>query len=144
MPRWSDLPDATAERDEAGFTLLEFIAAFTIFSIFLAVTMAALSFAMRADNAIEFTNAAMSLAEAKIASAGSEFPLRPGSTQSVRSNELAWRASISPYGRTEREASVQVEAYWVEVTVSSPKNGRALSLATLKIVPASGAPESNR
>ena len=131
-------------RSEAGFTLLEFLAAFTIFSMFLTLTMGALSFAMRADSTVEFRTAAIALAEAKIASAGSEYPLRSGVTQSTVSNELLTRTTVSLYGQAGREIGVQIDAYWVEVTVSSPKTAQALSLATIKIAPGSGAREPNR
>jgi general secretion pathway protein I len=145
MRRWNDRrPHAdSARRRQAGYALLEFVVAFTILSVFLATILAALSVALRSDKQAEFAMTAVSIAKSRLAAAGVEFPLRPGTTGSTLDNGYAWRATMRPYAAAVLETGLRIEGYWIEVTVSSHA-GRSLSLSAVKITAAPVASEVRR
>jgi type II secretory pathway pseudopilin PulG len=124
-------------RTEAGFTLLEFLVAFTLLTVVLTSLLAALFVAMRGDNQAAFVTLASSLARSKLAAAGVDFPLRPGATSAAFENGYVWQAVVQPYGTIEVGSGRRIDGFWVEVTIADPRsNGRrSLSLSSLEIVP---------
>jgi general secretion pathway protein I len=121
---------------EAGFTLLEFLVAFALLTLFLGAALAGLSVAVRGDRQANFLTQATMLAQTKLASAGVEYPIGPGRIGGEFPNGYVWQADMRRYGPAPRRNS-PAEGYWVEVTVADPRsNGsRAVSLATVVLVP---------
>ena len=125
---------------EAGYTLLEFLVAFAILVVVLAALLTAFAVAMRGDRQASFLTFATLLARSKLASAGQDFPLRPGTTAARFDNGYEWRAVVRSYGSVRLGENRQVESLWVDVTVSDPaSNGtRSVTLSSLEIAPRSG------
>jgi type II secretory pathway pseudopilin PulG len=122
---------------EAGFTLLEFLVAFTLLTVVLASLLAALFVAVRGDSQAAFVTLASSLARSKLAAAGVDFPLRPGVTSAAFENGYVWQAVVRPYGTIDIGSGRRIDGFWIEVTIADPRsNGRrSLSLSSLEIVP---------
>lgn len=128
------------DRAQAGYTLLEFLVAFAILVVVLASLLTAFAVAMRGDRQASFLTFATLLARSKLASAGQDFPLRPGTTAARFDNGYEWRAVVRSYGAVRLGENRQVESLWVDVTVSDPaSNGsRSVTLSSLEIAPRSG------
>jgi general secretion pathway protein I len=127
---------STPSDREAGFTLLEFLVAFALLTLFLGAALAGVAVAVRGDRQANFLTQATMLAQTKLASAGVEYPLGSGRTGGELSNGYVWQADMRRYGPVRSRGS-PAEGYWVEVTVADPRsNGsRAVSLATVVLVP---------
>jgi len=125
-----------AKSGEAGFTLLEFLVAFAILTLFLGAALAGVAVAIHGDRQASFLTQATLLAQAKLASAGVDFPLDSGSVRGDLPNGYIWRADIRPYSPSPRHDS-PTEGYWVEVTVGDPRShgSRTVTLATLVLAP---------
>ncbi len=122
------------DRAEEGFTLLEFLAAFTILVLFLASCLMAIAVAMRSDQQAAFLTLGSILAKSKLAAAGVDFPLQPGVASGQFANGYSWRAEVRNLSTISLDDERQVAGHWVEVTVSDPRFGaRTLSLASIEI-----------
>ncbi|KFC69668.1 General secretion pathway protein I [Bosea sp. LC85] len=132
--------EGASDNAQAGYTLLEFLVAFAILVVVLASLLTAFAVAMRGDRQASFLTFATLLARSKLASAGQDFPLRPGTTAARFDNGYEWRAVVRSYGSVRLGESRQAESLWVDVTVSDPaSNGsRSLTLSSLEIAPRSG------
>jgi type II secretory pathway pseudopilin PulG len=119
---------------EAGYTLLEFLVAFTILTACLAAFLSALAVALRGDQQATFLTIASVLAKTKLAGAGADFPLRAGETSNVFPNGFAWRAVVRNHAALEVGQDELIAVFWVEVTVSDPRsnNSRSFSLSSLE------------
>lgn len=124
---------ATRRRAQDGFTLLEFLVAFTVLSLFLTAGLAAVAVALRGDRQAEFLTRATPLARAKLVAAGIDFPLRAGVVTGAFGNGYLWRAEVRSYRSVPLNKAGALHAYWVEVTVAEPSGtaGRSLSLETI-------------
>lgn len=125
--------NVTRRRAQDGFTLVEFLVAFTVLSLFLTAGLAAVAVALRGDQQAAFVTRATPLARAKLAAAGIDFPLRAGVVMGSFGNGYLWRAEVRSYRSAALNRVASIHAYWVEVTVAEPPGtaGRALSLATI-------------
>ncbi|MGF9759496.1 prepilin-type N-terminal cleavage/methylation domain-containing protein [Microvirga sp. 0TCS3.31] len=127
--------NASRRRTQDGYTLLEFLVAFTVLSLFLTAGLAAVAVALRGDQQAAFVTRATPLARAKLAAAGIDFPLRAGVVTGSFGNGYLWQAEVRNYRSAPLNKTASVHAYWVEVTVAEPSgtSGRALSLATIAL-----------
>ena len=133
-PRRHRIRAVRGRRRQAGFTALEFLAAFTVLSLFLTAGIAAVGVALRGDQQATFATLATALARAKLAAAGVDYPLRPGVVTGVFTNGYRWRAEVRPFRSVATSESTWIRAFWVEVTViSNPQ--RSLSLASVTLAP---------
>jgi general secretion pathway protein I len=124
-----------ADHTEAGFTLLEFLVAFAVLTLFLGVGLAGTAVAMRGDGQANFLTRATVIARNKLAAAGVDFPLRPGRAGGALPNGYVWAADMRRYGPEGK--GLAMRGYWVEVTVADPRNngGRKVSLTTVALAP---------
>ena len=122
------------QREEAGFTLVETLAAFTVLTLVLVVLLGGLSQMASRGRDAEVLREALRLAKAKLDGIGITEPLAPGESAGRFENGFEWRLRI-------REAPKASNAHFagasVEIAVSGPANGvrmpPALSLVTFKI-----------
>jgi type II secretory pathway pseudopilin PulG len=137
-PCSSHANEATGD-SQAGYALLEFLVAFTILVVVLASLLAALSVSVRSDHQAIFLTRATILAKSKLAAAGQDFPLRPGTSAGSFGNGWEWRAVLRSNGGAPGE-SQRVDSLWVEVTVSDGRgNGsQSMTLQSIEIVPRRG------
>lgn len=139
MSSLTNRPIRAARRNgaQAGFILLEFLVAFAILTIFLASILAALAVAVRGDRQATFLTRATLLAKSKLAAAGVDYPLRPGTTTADVDNGYEWRAVVRNFSAGAASQDQVIVGLWVEVTVSDPRsNGsRSLTLSSVEIVP---------
>ncbi|AWN43730.1 hypothetical protein [Methylobacterium durans] len=118
---------------EGGFTLLEFLAAFAILTLFLSAILAALAVAIRGDHQAAFLTLGSALAKGRLAAAGIDYPLRPGTTGGVLPNGYLWQAEIGRYARVPLGQDRSAAGYRVAVTVAEPpeRGGRSLTLRSI-------------
>lgn len=123
-----------AESDDAGFILLEFVVAFGVLTLFLSSALAGFAVAMQGDRQSIFLIRATMIAQSKLASAGIDHPLRPGTESGRLSNGYTWHIHVRQYGPVHKPGPA-VHGYWVEVTVTDPssKGRRALSFAKVAL-----------
>lgn len=118
----------------AAFTLFEFLVAFTIFAIFLAAILAALSVALRSDDQMAFLTLATRMAKSKLASAAVDGPLRTGVTNGIAEGGFRWQKTVRPYRQASIGPGQLITGYWVDVTVSDPRNARrSVTLSGIEI-----------
>jgi hypothetical protein len=122
-------------RQQAGYTALEFLAAFTVLVLFLTAGLTAVGVAIRSDHQASFLTTATALARSKLAAAGIDFPLRPGVVSGNFDNGYSWRAEVRRYRTVGHSEQDVTNAFWVEVTVAPPSsNGRRfLSLGSIEL-----------
>jgi len=127
---------------EAGFTLVEVIAAFAILALAFSVLLAVISDGLRRSAQAEIEAEAASLAQALLAQAGTEAALQPGERAGEPGNGLRWRLRMEPYGDAGDTRQRPVAAYHVtaEVFWRDGLQERSLALTTLRL----GAPEPTR
>ncbi len=119
---------------ESGFTLLEFLIAFAILTLFLTSGLMAVAVAIQSDRQASFLTITSMLAKSKLAAAGIDFPLRPGSTSGRFENGYAWEARVRNYRSVALDKDRHVLGFWVEVTVHEPRaGGRSFSLGSIEI-----------
>jgi general secretion pathway protein I len=119
---------------ESGFTLLEFLIAFAILTLFLTSGLMAVAVAIQGDRQASFLTIASMLAKSKLVAAGIDFPLRPGSTSGRFENGYAWEATVRNYRSIAIDKDRYVLGFWVEVTVHEPRaSGRSFSLGSIEI-----------
>jgi type II secretory pathway pseudopilin PulG len=102
----------------AGFTLLEFLVAFTMVSLFLSAVLAGLMVATRRDTQASFQSRATRLATVRLAIAEAEYG--PGTASGRSTDGLAWTTRVQSYGRVPLDGDRSANGYWVEVTVADP------------------------
>jgi type II secretory pathway pseudopilin PulG len=136
MPSSSaDQPKPVSPSPEAAYTVLELLVSLALLVLFLGAGLTGLSVALRADRQATFLTQATLLGQTKLAAAGVDFPLRPGTTARNLENGLAWWAEV----RLQRTARLTdggvVRSYKVRITVADPSapNGRAVSFTTVAL-----------
>lgn len=139
--RWLRIPGRALGRlftEEAGFTLVETLAAFTILALVLIVLLAGLSPVTRGGRDAEAMREALRLARSKLDGLGVTEPLAPGESTGRFGNGFEWHLQIR---EVRKGANVYVMGASAEITVSAPADGvrvpHAVSLVTLKLVGAS-------
>jgi hypothetical protein len=122
------------QREEAGFTLVETLAAFTVLTLILVVLLGGLSQMASRGRDAEVMREALRLAKAKLDGIGITEPLSPGESAGRFENGFEWRLRIREAAKV---PNVHFAAATVELAVSGPANGvrmpPALSLVTLKL-----------
>lgn len=129
----------SSPRADAGFALLEFLIAFAILTLFLSAFLTGIAVALRGDRQAHFITRATMIAQTKLAAAGAEYSLRPGSIGGVEPGGYRWRVEIQPYSQRPQTTG-PFSAYWLAATVVDPlSNGtRSLTMGTMLLVPGSG------
>ena len=123
-----------SNHDDAGFTLVETLAAFTALTLVLIVLLAGLSHVARGSRDAEAMREALQLAQSKLDGLGITEPLIPGETTGRFGNGFEWRLRIR---EVRKGANVYVMGASAEITVSAPADGiqvpPAVSLVTFKL-----------
>jgi type II secretory pathway pseudopilin PulG len=110
---------------QAGFTLLEFLVAFTMLVLFVSSILMGVAIALRGDEQAAFLVLATAQAKSKLSAITVEPSLRPGVTTGRFDNQLEWRVTVRPYGLVQVTQNRGLQGYWVEIAVSDPaRHGR--------------------
>ena len=122
---------------EAGFALVEFVAAFAILTLVVAGAMAGAAAALRADRQALFLVDAAGRAETRLAAARVETALAAGTTGGVDADGWAWRREVLAHRATPLDEGRRLVAWRVRVTVAEPeaRGGRRLTLETIALGP---------
>ena len=135
---------------EAGFTLVETLAAFAILMLVLSALFIAATGAIKANARAGFVRTAMRLGQSQLALAGVTGPLVPGEMAGRFENGYVWRQKVSGYrgeiggaaGGGGSGASIgAAPLYWVELSIrpSANADARAASFELVTVKPARGA-----
>ncbi len=134
-----------------GFSLLEVLVAFTLFSVALGVMMQIFSRGVNgASLADHYAKAAM-YAESKLAAIGLEEALKEGTTSGKFDDDYAWQVTVKPYvdpaPRDQQALDFEKQhfsqLYEIETRVtfaSDDRKERVVTLSTLQIAPRIGGP----
>ena len=133
---------SAAAGNDQGFTLMETIVALVVFAgVFVALERGT-TLGFRGIRAVQHHQAALTLARAKLASAGVESTISGDSEDTGNDQGRQWSVSVRKYDppdATQRENPVA--AYWVTVTVSwRERPAGVLQTIELKTVKLSAAP----
>jgi general secretion pathway protein I len=122
---------------EAGFTLLEIVAALAILSLSLSVLFGLLSDGLRRTGQAGAVAEATSHAQSLLARVGTELPIQSGVTLGEFSNGVRWRLQMEPYGDAAERRAWPVDAYAIsaEVAWGDGRDGRSVALTTLRLAP---------
>jgi general secretion pathway protein I len=120
-------------RGQAGFTLIEVLAALTILAVVLGVGYRILGDGLAGIRQAELRAGALAIAEAQMAALGVERVLEPGRWEG-EGEGYRWTLTITPRidPPFDAAASVGMAAFRVEVAVTDPR-GAILSLATTRL-----------
>lgn len=135
-------------RRQAGFTLLEVIAAAVIFALVFATTLQIISGSLRnVSRSADYTEAAL-WAESRLVSLGIDPPLEEGRHRGRFNDEYEWEMEIVrfeveadeanadlsiPHDPTSFEQLTPVDLYLVDLTVTWGEDGRrGMTLSTLR------------
>jgi general secretion pathway protein I len=121
--------------NEAGFTLVEVIAAFAILALAFSILLATISDGIRRTAQAETEADAASLAQALLALAGTEAPLRGEERAGQDDKGLRWRLRAEPYVEAGEPPQGRIGAYRVtaEVFWRDGREERWVALSTLRV-----------
>jgi general secretion pathway protein I len=132
---WSDRRQLAVR--QSGYTLIEVLVAFMILALALTVLMRIFSGGLRNVSVSSDYAIATVIAEARLAAAGIDVPLRPGETSGTEGERFEWTVSVQDYQPWPgyRSAAKGVDAYRVTVTVEWPNgnNTRSVGLSTVRL-----------
>jgi prepilin-type N-terminal cleavage/methylation domain-containing protein len=123
----------------AGFSLIEVLVALVIVGLALATAAGVFRTGLLGHEVAVGVDAALALADEKIASAGVTEPLRPGRSAGVFGNRFQWQVSIEPYQEKSNtlfdQPSSDLQLYRIAVTVTwrDGRRERQLALDTLRL-----------
>jgi general secretion pathway protein I len=136
------LPSSPEHQHQGGFSLIEAIVALAIVGLALAAIAGVFSTGLRGHETAEGVDAALALAESKLAEAEAIATLRPGRSEGVFGGRYEWRLVVAPYqdeaaGPVDRIAK-SLRLYRIEATAAwnDGHNRRQISLATMRLAPA--------
>jgi general secretion pathway protein I len=120
---------------EAGFTVVEVVAALTILAIALGVLLNIMSNSLRQTGRAQTIAEAGALARSLLAKIGTEFPLRDGQITGQADRGFRWQVHIAPYGNgtDRREWPVAAHQVLAEVSWRDGLEERSLALTTLRL-----------
>lgn len=135
------MPGTAPEREseqrggEAGFTVVEVVAALTILAIALGVLLNVMSNSLRQTGRAETVAEAGSLARSLLARTGTELPLRDGLITGQADGGFRWQVRIAPYGDGADQRAWPVAAHQVlaEVSWRDGLQERSIVLTTLRL-----------
>lgn len=115
-------------RRQAGFTLIEILAAFLIFALSFAVIMQIMSSSLRNTRiAGDLTQAALH-AQSKMDMLGIDAPVEEGSASGEFDQRYRWDLQIEPYNIADERGidpeTIPVDMFWVALTVYWQKGAR--------------------
>ena len=120
---------------DAGFTLVETLAAFTVLTLVLIVLLGDLSGVVGRGGEAEARREALRLAQSKLDGLGVTEPISPGEHTGRFDNGFEWLLRI---GDLRGAATADLAGAWVEITVAARPGGTrsspAVSLVTFKLV----------
>lgn len=127
----------SGERD-SGFTLIEVLVSFAILVAAVSLLQGGFGGGWRGIRAADLETEALEIAKAKLATAGIEEVLEPGTSEGDAGGGFTWRSVIEPYGAASSGDSGKVpRGYWTTVQVrwndGRARDERQISLTTLKI-----------
>jgi general secretion pathway protein I len=128
-------------RGSGGFSLVEVLVALVITGLALAAAAGVFRTGLLGHEAAAGADAALALAEEKIAAAGITEPLRPGRSAGLFGDRFQWQVSIEPYQQKSSADSDQplpgLQLYRVAVTVAwrDGHRQRQMALDTLRLGP---------
>lgn len=135
----------TAERPavstgDAGFTVVEVIAALAILSLSLTVLFSTMSDGIHRQQRAKTLTEASALAQSLLARVGTELPLTPGAAKGDSANGFRWEIQVTPYGNADDAQEWPVAAYKVGVMVFAPSRSErpAANLTTIRLAPKGG------
>jgi len=125
--------------DNAGFTLLEFLVAFTIAVMLLFTFYRLMGGDLKDSAAADAVTRATLLAQSKMEAIGVTEPLAPGIARGRIDDDFSWRVEVAPWasdgGQASRPSRPTPKGYEVRVTVSwhDGENQRSVSLDSLRL-----------
>jgi general secretion pathway protein I len=122
---------------EAGFTVVEVVAALTILAVALGVLLNIMSNSLRQIGRAETVTEAGALARSLLAKIGTELPLRDGQITGQADHGLRWQVHIEPFGDAgdRREWPVVAHHVLAEVLWRDGLQQRSIVLTTLRLGP---------
>ena len=126
--------------DEAGFTIVEVIAALAILSLSLTLLFSTMSEGIHRQQRAKTLTQASALAQSLLARVGTELPLAAGATKGDFANGFRWEMQVTPFGNASDAQEWPVAAYKVAVMVFplSRSQEPAASLTTIRLAPKGG------
>jgi len=122
---------------QGGFSLLEVLVAFAILSLSLGVLMQIFSSSLRSSGLSDRYSGALIVAESRLAAAGVEGKMQPGTEEGTTDSGYHWSSEISEYRDWEPTSVItDYKAYRVKVRVRVEEGGagdRAVELTTLRV-----------
>ena len=124
--------------NQAGFSLLEVLVAFSVLALSLGVLLRIFGGDDRLAGLAEEQSRAVVLAESMLAYAGVEKPLQPGEFSGEIDERYTWIMRVTPFAPPEDAPNEQLgfKPYWVELTVKwgDDNEPRSFTLSTLRLV----------
>jgi general secretion pathway protein I len=106
------------QSSDAGFALIEVIAALAILALSLGVLLSAISDGIRRTGQAEKMAEAGSLAQSLLAKVGTELPVQQGQTAGELADGLRWRLRMEPYGDSVDRQQWPLGAFTVSAEVT--------------------------
>ena len=135
----STASESTTDREdaEAGFTVVEVVAALTLLAAALGLLLNIMSASIRQTGRAETLAEAGSLARSLLAKVGRELPLHDGETEGQPAGGFRWRIFIEPYGDggDRRQWPVAAHQIFAQVWWRDGLDERSLTLTTLRLGP---------
>jgi type II secretory pathway pseudopilin PulG len=130
-------PGSGPKAGQGGFTLLEFLVAFAILTMFIASMLIGIGVALRGDNQAAFVLMATAAAKSKLSSIAAEPVLQPGTSTGYTADRLLWRTTVHPYGLVRIAPDRVLQGYWIDVAISDPsrQKQRVVSISGFEIRP---------
>lgn len=122
---------------QAGFALVEFVAAFAILTLVVTAAMGGVAAALRADRQALFLVDASARAETRLWAARVETTIAAGVTRGVDADGWSWLREVSPHHATPLDEARRLVAWRVRVTVAEPasRGARRLTRETITLGP---------
>jgi len=133
----SEAVSGESRSGEAGFTLVEIVAALAILALSLSALFGVLSDGIGRASQAEAYAEAGSLVQSLLARVGTEIPIREGTTTGAFPEGFRWRLKIETYGEAADHRAWPLAAFGVsaQVTWGTGVHERSVVLTTLRVAP---------